>query len=146
MPKPFGPFGAGLPHARTAPRMKSFCAPCLPKKKGLSSSTNHWSRPSTLPEFDPADEPPPYLPPHQPSPSPSSNSPTDPKTSPDSPLTLLLHLPDSPSPLPSSPATWSRTQHASPERGGGTRGPHSSPCAIFIVRHEPDRRKVGIIS
>ena len=96
MPKPFGPFGAGLPHARTAPRMKSFCAPCLPKKKAcllqltaghdLPHSQNLTQQTSPLPICHP-------------------NSPTDPKTS-----------PDSPSPLPSPPATGSSTQHMFPLR------------------------------
>ena len=69
-----------------------------PKQKGSSFSTNRPWRPSTPPEFDPADKPPPYPPPRQPSPSPSSNSPTDPKTS-DSPSSPPPHLPNSPSPI-----------------------------------------------
>ena len=98
-PKPFGP---SLCKACSTHEVLLCTLP--PKQKGFSS-TNRWSRPSAPPEFDPADEPPAYPPPCQPSPSPSSNLPTNPETSPDSPSTLLPYLPDSPSPLPSSPAT-----------------------------------------
>ena len=146
MPKPFGP---SLCKACSTHEVLLCTLP--PKQKGSSSSTNRRPRPSAdldLPadEFDPVVEPPPYPLPCHPSPSPSSNSPTDPKTSPDSPSTPLSHLPDSPFLLPSPTATQVMyPTRVSSERGGRTRGPHPSPCAIFIVRHEQNRRKVRII-
>ena len=71
-----------------------------PKQKDSPSSTNCRSRPSAPLEFNTMDEAPPYQPHCQPSPS---NSPTDSETSPDPPSTPLPHLPNSPSPLRSSP-------------------------------------------
>ena len=101
----------------------------LPPKQRGSSSTNRRLQPSAPLEFDPTDEPPPHPPPCHPSPSPSSNSPTDPETSPDSPLTLIPHLPDSPSLLPSPTATWSHNQHMFPLRQvAGPEGPPEPMC------------------
>ena len=63
-----------------------------------------------------------------------------------------LHLPDAPSSLPPPYPRHRVTYptHVSPERGGRTKGQvaglHPSLCAIFIIRYEPDRRKVRIIS
>ena len=57
--------------------------------------------------------------------------------------------PISPTPPPPSfpPCnTVTYPTHVSPERGGRTRGPHPSPCAIFIVRYDPDRKKLGSFS
>ena len=141
MPKPFGP---------------SLCKACsthevllctLPPKQKGSSSTNCWSRPSAPPEFDPADEPPAYPPPCQPSPSPSSNSPTNPETSPDSPSTLLLHLPDSPSPLPSPLATGSRTQRMFPLREvSGPEDPTQVHVSFSLSDMSQTEEKLGSFS
>ena len=117
-----------------------------PKQKGSPSSTNHRSRPSAPLEFNPMDEPPPYQPHCQPSPS---NSPTDSETSPDPSSTPLPHLPNSPSPLHSAPPPHNRVKyptHVSPKTGGRTRGPHSSPRAIFIVRRSQIEEKLGSFS
>ena len=119
MPKRFGPFGAGPPYARPAP--------------------------SAPPEFDPADEPPTYPPPHNPllPLHPTHLLAPKPLLTPPSAATPSPRLP-----LPPSFPTCHMVMypaHVSPERGGRTRRPHQSPCAIFIVRYEPDRRKVKII-
>ena len=142
MPKPFGSFGAGPPYARPAPPTRSCYAPCLPSKRALlpqltagSDLPHPWSSTPRRSPLPTRTQPTPLLPLH----------PTGLETSPDSSLTPLPHLPNSPSPLPSPSATRSHTQHVSPERGGRTRGPHLSPCAIFIVIYEPDKRKVRII-
>ena len=116
-----------------------------PKQKGSSSSTNHRPRPCAPLEFDPADEPLPYRLPRQTALSPSSNSPTGPETSPDSPSTRYPISRTPPPPFPPQLPHGHIPNTCSPERGGRTRGPHQSPCAIFIVRYEPDRRKVRII-
>ena len=141
MPKPFGPFGAGPPYARPAPPTRSFYAPCLPSKRALLQlTTDHdlLHRCSSTPGMSPL-------------PSSHTANPLHPTHL----LTLkpLLTLPQpcypiSPTPLPSSsppPHTVTYPAYVSPERGGRTRGPHPSPRAIFMVRHEPHRRKVRII-
>ena len=128
MPKRFGPFGTGPHYAKPAPSTRSFYAPCLPSKRVLLQLTAHLDLPHPQSST-------PYPPPCQPSPPPSCNSPTDSETSPDSPSTTA---PSPRLPLPPSPArlrhTVTYSTHISPERGGRTRGPHLSPCAIFIVR------------
>ena len=143
-PKPFGPFGAGPPYANPASPTRSFYAPCLPSKRALlpqltadrdllhpRSST--W-RTSPLPTRYPTN---PLLPLH----------PTHLLAQKPLQIPTGLHLPDAPSSLPPPYPRHRVTYptHVSPERGGKTRGPHPSPCAIFIVRYEPDRRKVRII-
>ena len=148
MPKPFGSFRAGPPYARLPPPTRSFYAPCLPSKRALllqlttdCDRLHHWS--ST-----------PWT-----SPLPSSH--TANPLHPTHLLTLkpLLTLPQprypiSPtlprlrsSPPPPTPHNHRVTYptHVSLQRSGRTRGPHLSPRAIFIVRREPDRRKVSII-
>ena len=146
MPKPFGRFGAGPPYARPAPPMRSFYAPCLPSKRALflQITTNGdllhpWSSTHRQAHSLPATP--------QPSPSTSANSLTAPKPlltlpQPRHPISLTPLTPFLP-PHPCHMVTF--PTHVSPERGGRTRGPHPSPCAIFIVRHEPDRSKVRII-
>ena len=140
MPKPFGPFGAGPPCARPAPPTRSFCAPCVPSRRALLQLiTDH----DLLHRFSST---------LRTSPLPSNHT-TNP-LHPTHLLTLkpLLTLPQpcypiSPTPLPPSLPTIHRFMYptrVSPERGGRTRGPHPSPRAIFIVRYEPDRRKVRI--
>ena len=123
-PKPFGPFGVGPPYARPAPCTRSFYAPCLPSKRALllQLTTDRdlprpWSSTlfATLPTLS-------------------------------FPLIQLTSWPRNLSWLPLHPChTVTYPIHVSPERGGRTRGPHPSPRAIFIVRHEPDRGKVRII-
>ena len=116
-----------------------------PKQKGSSSSTNSQPWPSAPPEFNPVIEP-----------LPTSHI-IKPRLSPHRThiLTLkrLLSLPQPhyhipPIPPPRVPPPCHAITYpalVSPERGGRTRGPHPSPCATFIVRHEPDWRKVRII-
>ena len=145
MPKPFGPFGAGPPYTRPAPPTRAFYAPCLPSKRALllqlTADRNLPHPQSSTPQMSP-------LPTHHP-------------TTLSFPFTQLTYwhrnfswLPLSPAtpspwrPLPPSFPTCHRVMypaHVSPERGDRTRGPHPSPCTIFIVRYEPDRRKVRII-
>ena len=143
-PKPFGPFGAGPPYTRPAPPTRSFYAPCLPSNRALllqlttdpklphpRSST---PRTSPLPTRHPANA---LLPLH---PTPllvlPLLTPPPPRypISPTPPPPFLLPLPQGHYPT-----------HVSPRRGGRTRGPHPTPCAIFLVRYEPDRIKVRII-
>ena len=138
-------FRAGPPYVRTAPPTRSFYIPCLPNKRALllqlttghnllyPQSLTQWTSP--LPICQSAN---PLLPPH----------PTHLLT----PKSLLTppqpRYPISLTPLPSSlPSCHTVTYptYVSPERGGRARGPHRSPRAIFIVRYEPDRRKVRII-
>ena len=144
MPKPFGPFGAGPPYARPAPPTRSFYAPCLPSKRALPKLTTDPRPSAPAPGVQPADEPPLYPPPANPllPLHPTLLLAQKPLLTPLDPATPSPRLPLPPS-FPHCHTVMYPTR--SPERGGRTRGPHPSPRTIFMVRYEPDRRKVRII-
>ena len=145
IPKTFGFFRAGPPYARPPPPTRSFYASGLPSKRTLLLqltadrdllhrwSSTPWMRP--LPTSHTAN---PLHPTHL--------------------LTLkpLLTLPQprypiSPTPPPhfAPPPPHNRVTyptHVYPKRGGRTRGPHSSPRAIFIVRRSQIEEKLGSFS
>ena len=121
MPKPFGPFGAGPPYARAAPSRRSFYAPCLPSKGAplqLTANSNLLHpQSSTLWRSRLATATLPTL---------------------SFPLIQLTYWLWNLSWLSLNPATPSLrlplppSLPSLPQRGGRTRGPHPSPCAIFF--------------
>ena len=144
-PKPFGPFGAGPPYANPASPTRSFYAPCLPRKRALlpqlttdCNLPHSWSsapRTNPLPTRHTAN---PLLPLH-----PTHLLVWKPLLTPPQLRYPISRTP--PPPFPPQLPHGHIPNTCSPERGGRTRGPLQSPCAIFIVRYEPDRRKVRII-